>query len=267
MTDGTSPTFSRAGVLGGMPARRAGMLLFAIESRTAHLVDRTRTAMATYLTERAEAEREQEVLAALAGGRDGVSVRIQDLERFAPAWASLVPPDPETRAAIGRLLAEKHRFRAVDVPGIRASLGLDDPAIAAAYERQRKEPIGSLYVAEVPSAERLRWWRARVAATLEALPPAWMAFALTLTETVGAGVLALRSPSPGSGCPPPSHLLVVFGLVNIVTVAALVEAITRDGTMRFGTAYFGRFVGEFLGRPGASSCGRDAPLNAIGLCV
>ena len=227
------------------------MTLFAIESRTAHLVDRTRTAMATYLTQRAEAEREQEFLAALASGREGVRVRIQDLERFAPAWSSLVPPDPETRAAIARLLGEKHRFRAVDVPGIRASLGLDDPAVAAAFERQRAAPIGSLYAASIPAAERLAWWRARAAAGLEALPPAWMAFALTLTETVGAGVLALPIAFAGLGLPAAIALLVIFGLVNVLTVAALVEAITRDGTMRYGTSYFGRFVGEFLGPPGS----------------
>jgi amino acid permease len=249
-----------------MPARRAGTILFAIESRTARLVDRSRTAMATYLTERAEADRERDFLAALAGGREPVRVTIQDLERHATSWASLVPPDAETRAAVARLLAEKHRFRAADVPNVRAALGLDEPAVADAWQRRRDAPIGSIYATALPSSERLRWARSRTSSRLEALPPVWMAFALTLTETVGAGVLALPIAFAGLGLPAALVLLVAFGLVNLLTLAALVEAITRDGTMRYGTSYFGRFVGEFMGRPGSAVVTVSMSLlNAIGL--
>ena len=46
-------------------------------------------------------------------------------------------------------------------------------------------------------------------------------------------------------------VLVVFGRVNIVTIAALIEAITRTGSMRYGTAYFDRLVSDHLGRLGA----------------
>ncbi len=265
MTDHQA-TFSRAGVLGGMPARRAGTILFAIESRTAHLVDRSRTAMATYLTERAEADRERDFLAALAHGREPIRVSIQDLERHATGWSTLIPPDAETRAAIAWLLADKHRFRASDVPNVRAALGLDDPAVEAAFLRQRDAAVATLYAPRLSVRERLRWWRASNAARLESLPPVWMAFALTLTETVGAGVLALPIALAGLGLPFAVGLLVVFGLVNVLTVVALVEAITRDGTMRFGTSYFGRFVGEFLGPPGSLIVTiAMLLLNAIGL--
>jgi len=51
--------FSRDELLGGMPARRASTLLFAIESRTALLVARERRAMATFETDRTEAEQEE----------------------------------------------------------------------------------------------------------------------------------------------------------------------------------------------------------------
>jgi amino acid permease len=249
-----------------MPARRAGTILFAIESRTARLVARSRTAMATYLTERAEADREREFLASLAAGREAVRVTIQDLERFADDWAAVVPPDAETRAAIARLLSDKHRFRRDDVPRLRAALGLDEPAVAAAFERQRATPLEAVYAARSPTRERLRWWRSRAAARLEALPPFWMAFALTLTETVGAGVLALPIAFAALGAPAAIGLLIVFGLVNILTVAALVEGITRDGSMRYGSAYFGRLVGEYLGRPGATVVTLAMVLlNAIGL--
>lgn len=264
MTD--RPTFSRDELVGGMPARRATTLLFAIEGRTARLVDRSRTAMATYLTERAENDRARAFMDALAGGRQPFRVTIQDLERFADDWSSLVPPDAETRVVIAGLIGEKYRFRASDVPRIKAALTLDDPAVETAFQKRRERPLASIYAPALPLAERLRWRRARLAAAVEDLPPFWMAFALTLTETVGAGVLALPIAFAAVGPAAALALLVAFGLVNVLTVAALVEAITRDGTMRFGSAYFGRFVGEYLGRPGSVVVTvAMLLLNAIGL--
>src|SRR3712207_3764493 len=103
--DADRPTFfNRDQVLGGLPARRASTLLFAIERRAAQLAARSRAAMATYLTERAEAEREQAFLEALAAGRRRARPGVQDLERYAPAWAGLVPDDVQLRAAVARLL-------------------------------------------------------------------------------------------------------------------------------------------------------------------
>ena len=99
---------SRDDLLGGLPARRASTLLFAIESRTAQLVARSRTAMATYLTERTAQEHERAFLDALAEGRDlPIQPTIQDLERYAPEWASLAPADAGVRSALSRLLGEK----------------------------------------------------------------------------------------------------------------------------------------------------------------
>ena len=57
-TDGPA-FFSRDELLGGLNARRASTILFAIEARTAHLVARSKRAMAYYLTERTAQEREQ----------------------------------------------------------------------------------------------------------------------------------------------------------------------------------------------------------------
>lgn len=92
-TEGPRPIFSREEVLEGLPARRASTLLFAIESRTAELVARSRAAMATFRTERSEAERERQFLAAMAAGREPpLRPRIQDVERYAPLWAPLSPP-------------------------------------------------------------------------------------------------------------------------------------------------------------------------------
>ncbi|MDQ3688492.1 MAG: hypothetical protein M3406_00360 [Chloroflexota bacterium] len=267
--EGSRPIFSRAEVLKGLPARRASTLLFAIESRTAELVARSRAAMATFRTERSEAERERQFLAAMAAGREPpLRPRIQDVERYAPLWAPLVPADVDVRAALARLIGAKYVLRKGDVPRIRAVLGLDAAQVEDAYERLHGTPVAGIYAATIPLRERLRWRRSRMAAMLEELPPFWTAFALTLTETVGAGVLALPIALAGLGPLAAVVLLVGFGAVNLVTIAALVEAITRSGSIRYGSAYLGRVVGDYLGAPGKATVGLALfALNAVLLLV
>jgi amino acid permease len=72
-----------------------------------------------------------------------------------------------------------------------------------------------------------------------------------LTETVGAGILALpialASIGPLIGIP----LLIVLGLVNVLTVAAMAEAASRSVNIRYGNAYFGRMVSDYLGKTGS----------------
>jgi len=83
--------FSREEVLGGMPAHRARTLLFLIESRTAHLVARSRRAMERFSSERAGEERDLDFLEAFTAGKDPpLRPTIQDLEHFARQWAALV---------------------------------------------------------------------------------------------------------------------------------------------------------------------------------
>ncbi len=104
-----APIFSRADVTGGMPARRASTLLYAIEARTALLASRARRAMARFETERTAAEHEGQFLSALAEGRSlPLRPTIQDLDRHADRWASLVPADPALRAEILRRIVEKY---------------------------------------------------------------------------------------------------------------------------------------------------------------
>jgi amino acid permease len=109
--------------------------------------------------------------------------------------------------------------------------------------------------AGIPDALGAVWRRtARIELTrrLEQLPPFWIVFALTLTETVGGNILAmpiaLASVGPLAGL----ALLVVIGAVHILTIAALAEAITRNGSVRTGHAYFGRIVADYLGTIGSS---------------
>jgi len=260
--------FSRDELLKGLPARRASTLLFAIESRTALLVARDRRAMATFETDTTEAEKEGAFMAALAEGRrPPLRPTIQDLDRHAADWADLLPPDVEGRAAVLRQFADKYGLPA-QASSVRRIVGASDAGLAAAFERQAGVSLDSLAGGPLSLRERWRWWRSRSAARIEDLPPAWLALALTLTETVGGGILALPIAFAGLGVWAATALLIIFGLVNVLTVAALVEGITRNGNMRYGSSYFGRLVGDYLGRPGnAVLTPALFLLNAVGFVV
>jgi hypothetical protein len=118
--------FTRAEILGGLPARRAATVLFLIETRTAHLVAQSREALQLFLTEELVKERERVFLEAFSLGREPPPrPTIQALELQARLWAPLVPQHPAVQAAVGHLLGQKYTFSARDVPGIRAALGLD----------------------------------------------------------------------------------------------------------------------------------------------
>jgi amino acid permease len=265
------PTFTREGVLAGNRGRRAGTLLYAIENRSALLASRSRAAMARFETQRTVADREQAFLAALAEGRTPPRrPRIQDIERFADGWADLVPDDPVLRGALLQRIAAKYGLPR-QAQRIRRVLRADDPQVRDAFAKNMEAGqlgLDELVSVRLPLRERLRWARMELGIRVEALPPFWLAYALTLTETVGGGVLALPIALAAFGPVGAIVALVFFGLVNTLTVAALVEAITRDGNMRYGTAFFGRLVGDYLGRPGnLIAMPALFALDAVGFCV
>jgi amino acid permease len=107
-------------------------------------------------------------------------------------------------------------------------------------------------------------WKA-CCAWLENLPPFWTAYALTLTETVGATILALPIAVASIGPMAGVVLLVLFGLMNMVTIAFMAEAITRSGTIRYGNAFIGRLANDYLG--GAASMMITLALATICLVV
>jgi amino acid permease len=246
-----SEFLSRDELLGGLPARRASTLLFAIESRTAQYVSRARQAMVRYRSTRSDEEQERAFLEALAQGRDlPLQPSVQDLERYAPQWAGLVPPEANLRAALARMLGEKYRLPKRSLSRLRAALGLDTAEVQAAFERLHARQLESIYTPKLSRRERMRWQQARLAQRLEELPPFWTAFALTLTETVGAGILALPIALATVGPLAGLVVIVVLGLVNVLTLAAICESIARNGNMRYGHVYFGRLVTDYLGRAG-----------------
>lgn len=249
---GDNELISREELLEGRlaPGRRAGIVLFAIESRTVQLVLKSREA-APYLTQRAVEERETAFWEALAAGRDlPVRPTIRDLERYAPHWADLVSEaDVRLRAAVARALGNKYTLALEAVPGIRSTLGLDGHAVQRAFESLYAEPLSTIYAPQTTWYNRLRWALSGLAARLEGLPPFWVAFAVTLPA--GSGLLALPIAVAEVGPIAGVVLLVLFGLINALTVAALAESVARSGTTRFGLGYLGQLVSEYLGNAGS----------------
>ena len=211
--------FSRKEVLSGLNARRARTLLFLIESRTARLTAQARQAMTPFRSEQAAADDELAFLTAFSEGRDPpLKPSIRDLERFSAQWAWLVPKDAPMQAAVAHAFGAKYRFTHEAVPGIRSALGLDDRAVQDAFLRQYQAPITTIYQARAGGSERLRWASTRLARRFDLLPPFWTSFALTLTETVGGGILALPIALAGIGPLPGILLVIVMGLVNVLTI-------------------------------------------------
>ena len=242
---------SREGVLGGLSARRATTLLFAIENRTASLVARAPVVVPIVLSEHAARQRERAFLEALAQGRDHpVQPTIQDLERYAPDWADLVPDDPGTRAGVAHLLGSKHVFTHQAVPQLRSALALDTEAVRRAYEGLYGTSLATIYAPRVRPAEKLRWAASRLSGRLDALPAFWLAFVVTLI--IGAVNLALPIAVSGVGALPGIAMIVVLGMINLVTVVAMVEVVTRSGSIRYGNAFIGTVVADYLGTTGSA---------------
>ena len=245
-----SALFSRDDVLSGRSARRSTTILFAIENRTAHRLASAQQAVPIVLSQGAAREREHAFLEALAQGRDlPLRPTIQDLERHAPEWADLVPDDPRMRAGVARLVGAKYVVPRRSVPRLRSVLGLDTDPVRGAYRSLFAASLDTIYAPQLRLAERLRWTVAGVGGRLDALPAFWLAFVVTLI--IGAVNLALPIAVSGVGALPGVALIVVLGLINMVTIAAMVETVTRSGEIRFGNAFIGTVVTDYLG--GAAS--------------
>jgi hypothetical protein len=264
VADDFAELFDRERLLGGLPAKRASTLLFLIESRTARLTAQSRQAMQRFVSSDAAQARELEFIEAFALGREPpVRPTVQDLERCAPQWASLMARNPRVQAALALRMSEKYGLGRGRVEGIAAALGLDDARVGAAFESLYARPLDSIYVERVSPRERLRWAQAGVSQRLERLSPFWTAYALTLTETVGSTIVALPIAVAAIGPLPAVAILVLLGLLNVLTVAFMADALTRSATIRYGNAYIGRVVTDLLGRPGALVL----TVGLVGICL
>jgi hypothetical protein len=243
---------SRAEALGGLPAGRARTLLFLIESRTGQFEARSRLAEEELPTEQAAEERDLAFLEAFASGREPpLRPTIQDLERYAPRWAHLVPENVRVRAAVGHLLGQKYKFTYQTVPGIRGALGLDQKPVQEAYQRLYSRPLQVIFAPRATPAERLRWASTAVSKWLNALPPFWTTFVLVLTLSLPQSVLAVPIATAGLGPTAGIALLMFFGVFNVLTMACMAEAFGRNGSIRYGKAFTGRVVADYVGGAGS----------------
>lgn len=242
--------FSRERILGGgPPTKRAQTLLFQIEGRAAYLATEARQATALYLTDEAVQDQELAYFDAYYMGQEPPrAATIQDLEHFAPQWATLVPDNPNLRAALAYHLGKKYTFAAQSVPGIREFLGLDSVPVEDAYRRFYNEELDNIYAERTGLRDRLRWKWQRLAKVLDNLPPFWWVFSLTITEIVGASVLALPIALAGVGPLPGIVFLLIFGLINVLTVGYIAETASRSSGIRSGSAFLGQVVDDYLGR-------------------
>jgi hypothetical protein len=243
--------FSVDEILGGLPARRASTLLYAIEGRTAYLALRAREAMAPNIVERSVDRKEDEFLSAMASGAElPYDPTAPDLERYASSWASLVPDDPAIRASLLKLLSAKYRLSRALTPRIQQALGTNSPEVEARFEAQYGAPVSSAFAPSLTLRERLAWSRSKFSGWIERLHPFWISFTLTLTATFGAVSLALPIAFANLGPAGGILIILVLGGVNVLTIGSMAEAVARNGNVRYGQAFFGRLVQDYLGRPG-----------------
>src|SRR2546428_4074567 len=244
--------FTRSEVLGGFSAKRVRLLLFQIESRTAYLMMQGQLAVNRYLTEETAEQEDLAFCESLVEGREPfLRPTVRNLERYAPHGQTLVPRNLSLQAALARLLGQKYHFTQRDIPHIREALGLDSQGVQQAFSRQYQQPLDTIYTRRVGLLEWMGWRWNKLSGWLEHLPPFWTAYALTFTEIVGASILALPIALAGVGPLAGVVFLFVMGVINVLTIASMAEAVTRSGSIRYQGNYLGRLVQDYLGRPGS----------------
>src|SRR5258708_15043517 len=184
--------FTRSEVLGGFSAKRARLLLFQIENRTAYLKMQARRTVSRYLTEETAEQQDLAFFESLVEGPEpSIRPTMRDLERYASHWQSLVPRNLTLQAALARLLGQKYRFTQRNIPHIREALGLDSEGVQQAFSRQYQQPLDTIYSRRVSLLEWMGWRWNKLSGWLAHLPPFWTAYALTFTAIVAASILAL----------------------------------------------------------------------------
>lgn len=241
---------SREELLAGLPARRANTLLFLIESRTAQIVARSRVEFS--LTEQAASERDLAFLEAFAlGNAPPLHPTIQHLERYALQWTPLVPENPRLKAAVAHALSQKYTFTYQAVPNIRAALGLDEKAVQVAYSRLYRTQLLTIFASSLPLTEHLRWTSAAIAQRLESLPPFWLASLVTVALGLPQAFLALPIAVADVGPLATVAFVVIIGIINVLTMACMAEAVGRSGDFRYGNAFIKQLVSNYLGNTGS----------------
>lgn len=262
--------FSREEALGGMPGRRAQTLLFLIERRVSRLAAQWQTL--AMLSAGPEAALTlpyvgDELLAGEPASHDDPAsldvfvlaregsrrLTARHIERYAPDWAPLIPPqNPRLSAALAHLLAQKYRFTRDGTPTMRAALRLDTPEVQQAYQRLYHAPLDSIYVPPTTVADRVRWLTVTPGRWLQALPPFWLAFLLLLLLPLPQAALGLPIAAAEVGPLGGIIVLLVVGALNLLTVGYVAEAAARSSTSRTGAPSVGALAADLLGPVGAT---------------
>src|SRR5207247_8959642 len=122
---------TREEVLGGLPARRARVVLFLIERQTAHMVARSGQLGELLPGERAARERDLAFVQAFAMGREApVRLTIPSLERYPTQWAHLVRTIQRSGRASPDCSARNTRSRPPRSPASEACSGWISPPCA-----------------------------------------------------------------------------------------------------------------------------------------
>ncbi|MEY2832357.1 MAG: hypothetical protein RLZZ574_1615, partial [Cyanobacteriota bacterium] len=241
--------FSRQEALAGFPAKRASTLLFLIENRTAHLVARSLVDFS--LTDTA-AERDLAFIEAFTLGQaPPLSPTIQHLERYAPQWRNLVPQNPNLKAALAHVLSQKYNFLTAQIPNITTALELKEESVQRAYQRQYQVALGTIFATKLSLKERSQWLVAKIAWQIEDLPPFWLATLITVALGLPQAFLALPIAAAGMGALSSLVLVIGIGIVNVLTMACMAEAIARSGDFHYGRALIKELAANYLGQAGS----------------
>jgi amino acid permease len=244
-----TPLITRGEILNGFVQRRAWNLLFMLENRTAYHKASAPRITDLYITEEILKKRELIYLQSFSQGKQPpIPVTIQDIEHYLPQSAFLIPEAANVRAALAHLLGQKYRFTRESSVNLRAGLGLDEAAVQDAYQRLYHQPLETIYQPVLNPGERLAWAWDGLTARIENLPPFWAVYSMSLTETVGAGILALPLALAGVGPLGGALVLILLGLVNLLTLAFAAETISRSGAIRHGQAFVGTLIQNLISR-------------------
>ena len=260
---------SQAEVLKGLSGdriKRSNVLVRLIENQTAYLLRQAKQPLTIQLTGSTHELRTEAYFEALTLERERTAKpTAQDIERYAKDWAVLIPENAQMQATVAHLLGEKYALVYRSIPGIRNALGLDTESVQHAYHDLFEQTIEAVYEPRVGPFERLRWAWASLARWIDNLPVFWTAFAVALI--IGGVTFALPVAAAGIGVIPSIVLMVIIGLINMVTIAAMAETMTRSGSLRYGNAIMGRLVEDYLGPFGSAILSIMLTAFSVGLLL
>lgn len=241
---------SKEELLAGMPAKRAKTLLFLIEKQTALLTKRSRVAFS--LTDSDREDGELAFLQAFTINNSQIPrPTIQQLERFAPEWSVLVPKNPQIKAALIRALTEKYRFTPSLIPNICQALGHERRQVQQAYHRLYHKPLVTAFLPKISALDRYGWGMFAIAQKLESLPPFWLATLVTVALGLPQAFLALPIAVAQLGSIGAVILLISLGIINILTMTCMAEAISRSQDFRSGETFIKQLAANYLGKAGS----------------